>query len=403
MYSLDLHTIILMSTLTGGGMAIVLYSMHRSFGEEVKGLDRCAMGLLAMVGGASMFGLRDVLPENAVLMAANGLLLLGLGLGMIAVQEFFGQPPGWRRFYGVWLCGFVGVGWWLLVVPNFPARVATFSFLVFIYYATQTVTVWRHGTRHFSTWFFGTLVTFQSLVVLVRGVAALMNGSGSVNMMRNSGLTNLFLATANFMSLMLAVGFMTMATRRLQTILEQRSTHDPLTGVLNRRGFGVFYERQRIQMRRSGRPLTLMSIDLDHFKAVNDRYGHVVGDRVLVNVARIVSQALRESDDVARFGGEEFVVLLPDAEVPRALLVAERIQAALRSGQDGALPPCTVSIGVASHVSEQESFDSLLARTDAALYRAKANGRDRVEQADLAETVVTAVPTAYAAGSGNLY
>ena len=200
--------------------------------------------------------------------------------------------------------------------------------------------------------------------------------------LRSGPLVNVFMALASFMSLMLAVAFLMMAMRRLQGILEERSTHDPLTGVLNRRGFDIFYAKQRVQLGRDGRPLSLMSIDLDHFKAINDRYGHVMGDRVLVQIASVIGQALRESDYVARFGGEEFVVLLPDAEVPRAMMVAERIRDALRTGWDDQLPPCTVSIGIGTHVSREESLDSLLARTDAALYRAKQNGRDRVELAD---------------------
>jgi diguanylate cyclase (GGDEF)-like protein len=214
-------------------------------------------------------------------------------------------------------------------------------------------------------------------------VAALLSGARTVDLMRDSALANLYLAVANFMVLMLTVAFMTMATRRLQTILERRSTHDPLTGVLNRRGFAVLYERVRVQLRRSERPLTLMSIDLDFFKTVNDRHGHMMGDRVLVHVARVISQSLRESDDVARFGGEEFVVLLPEAELPSALQVAERIRAALRTCPDHALPVCTVSIGIGTQRSGRETLDSLLARTDAALYRAKQLGRNRVEMADL--------------------
>jgi diguanylate cyclase (GGDEF)-like protein len=202
-----------------------------------------------------------------------------------------------------------------------------------------------------------------------------------IDLARDSGMANIYLGIANFMALMLTVAFMTMATRRLQTILEERSTHDPLTGVLNRRGFAMFYEYKRMQMRRAGKPVTLMAIDLDHFKAVNDRHGHLVGDKVLVHVARAIRQALRESDDVARFGGEEFIVLLPDSDEHNAVLAAQRIRDTLRKGADAQLPMCTVSIGVGCHLSEDESLDALLARTDAALYRAKQNGRDRVELA----------------------
>lgn len=403
MYSLDIRTIMLMATLMSGAMSIVMFSAHHSFGQEVKGLGRWGMGLLSLVGAAIMFALRDVLPTEAALMSANALLLWGIGLSMIGTQEFFGQRPAWISFHLLWLTGVLGVGWFLLGDPNFSARVTVFSFVALGFYATQAVLVARHGVRHFSSFFFGGLITTQAVVVLCRGVMALLSGDVSADLLRGSALANLYLATANFMALMLAVAFMTMATRRLQTLLEERSTHDPLTGVLNRRGFASFYERLRAQSRRDARPMALLEIDLDHFKSINDRFGHAVGDCVLTHIAHTVGTALREGDYVARFGGEEFVVLLPNTDAPNAHLVAERVQHALRAQSGRGLPECTVSIGVACHVSELETLDSLLSRADAALYRAKAEGRDRIELADAPEVRLTAVLPVFAAGTGNPY
>ncbi|MEG0886473.1 MAG: GGDEF domain-containing protein, partial [Janthinobacterium sp.] len=167
------------------------------------------------------------------------------------------------------------------------------------------------------------------------------------------------------------------ATRRLQTLLEQRSNRDPLTAVLNRRGFADFHARHSARQ-----PLAVMSIDLDFFKAINDRHGHAMGDRVLVDVAGVIRGVLRDSDAVARFGGEEFVVLLPESQQARAELLAQRIQAALRQPRpDASLPHYTLSIGIACQAAEDESLDSMLQRSDRALYRAKQLGRNRVEVA----------------------
>lgn len=370
-----------MTTLMSVAMSIVMHSAHTNFGNEVKGLDRWAMGLLALVGAGVAFILRDNLPQTPLLLATNALLFTGIGLSMIGTQEFFGKAPSWRTFWAIVVGGFLVVDWFLVIEPDFAARVTIFSFLVFYFYAEQVRLVWRHGTPHFSTRFFGTLVTIQALVVLLRGGMALRAMVADIDLTRGSAMANIYLGVANFMALMLTVAFMTMATRRLQTILEERSTHDPLTGVLNRRGFALFYEHQRMQMRRAGKPMTLIAIDLDHFKAINDRHGHMVGDKVLVHVARAIRQALRESDDVARFGGEEFIVLLPDSDEHNAVLVAQRIRKVLRDCADVQLPRCTVSMGIGGHLSEDESLDALLARADTALYHAKQNGRDRVELA----------------------
>lgn len=381
MNSLDPTTVLFMTTLMGVAMSIVMHSAHSNFGNEVKGLDRWALGMLVLVCAGLSFMLRENLPPMPLLLATNALLFSGIGLSMIGTQEFFGRPPAWRVFWGIGIGGFLLVGWWLVVEPDFAMRVTIFSFLVFYFYAEQARLLWRYGTPHFSTRFFGTLIAIQAVVVLVRGCMALRAVLMGVDLARDHAMANIYMGVANFMALMLTVAFMTMATRRLQTILEQRSTHDPLTGVLNRRGFALFYERQRSLMRRAGKPMALLAIDLDHFKSVNDRHGHLVGDQVLVHVAQAIRSALRESDDVARFGGEEFIVLLPDADEANAVQVAQRIRAALSGDIGTRLPRCTVSVGIGSHLSDDEPLDALLARADAALYRAKQNGRDRVELA----------------------
>jgi diguanylate cyclase (GGDEF)-like protein len=127
--------------------------------------------------------------------------------------------------------------------------------------------------------------------------------------------------------------------------------------------------------------MTLLSIDLDFFKAINDQHGHAVGDQVLVHAARSTVSALREIDHVARFGGEEFIVLLPQTTLERARTVAQRIQARLCAASDNDLPSYTVSIGIACQSAPDESMEAVMARADAALYKAKAAGRDRYEVA----------------------
>jgi diguanylate cyclase (GGDEF)-like protein len=120
-------------------------------------------------------------------------------------------------------------------------------------------------------------------------------------------------------------------------------------------------------------------MDLDHFKAINDSYGHQTGDRVLVNFVAKVKTMLRQPDQLGRFGGEEFMALLPETSLEEAVLVAERIRAACALADSG--PSCTVSIGITTHQQDTDTVDTLLARADAALYRAKTNGRNRVETA----------------------
>jgi diguanylate cyclase (GGDEF)-like protein len=172
---------------------------------------------------------------------------------------------------------------------------------------------------------------------------------------------------------------LTEANRRLAEL----ASRDPLTEILNRRAFLEFAEHDIELARRSGRTVSLLMIDVDHFKRVNDSFGHGVGDEVLRSVVRHISALLRHGDLFARMGGEEFVVLLPDTERAAAMLAAERLRDAVESGNhnipDGKVT-VTVSIGLADG-TPPESVQDLIDRADRALYAAKNNGRNRVTSA----------------------
>lgn len=160
--------------------------------------------------------------------------------------------------------------------------------------------------------------------------------------------------------------------------VERLATSDGLTGLANRRLFDETLEREVARSRRSGEPLALAVIDIDLFKAVNDEHGHQVGDDVLRELAAALRQAARTEDLVARFGGEEFVVLATDATVDDAVVLAERLRAAARTVS---AVPVTISVGVAGLPAGGDGA-AMIAHADAALYRAKAAGRDRVVRHD---------------------
>lgn len=160
--------------------------------------------------------------------------------------------------------------------------------------------------------------------------------------------------------------------------LEQLMLTDPLTGVGNRRHLTACLEAEVARAARYGRELAMMFIDLDHFKKVNDTCGHAVGDQVLVAVAHYLVGCLRSSDTLGRFGGEEFVILLPDTTLESACLVAERWLAGVPLLDiPGTQWRITASFGV-THYRSGDTPDTLLNRCDTALYRAKADGRNRV-------------------------
>ena len=170
---------------------------------------------------------------------------------------------------------------------------------------------------------------------------------------------------------------------RLQSQFERDALFDPLTNLNNRRWLEARLPRLIKRFQHSGQSLSVLMIDVDHFKRFNDTYGHLAGDIVLSALGQVLLEQLRPTDLSVRYGGEEFVVILPSADLAGARTAAERLRRAVKTTpilthQKVTLPPVTISIGIAQ-LSGDEDATSVLARADVALYRAKNLGRNRVE------------------------
>jgi two-component system cell cycle response regulator len=170
------------------------------------------------------------------------------------------------------------------------------------------------------------------------------------------------------------------ANKRLLLELDSLSRTDALTGVPNRRAFDQALPREIARARRHGDGLGLAILDIDRFKQVNDTHGHQGGDEILAAFARVVASALRAGDQVYRYGGEEFVVVLPCADAQGAIQAAERIVAAVAKAPMPVAAtsiPITTSVGVSWLLNSDASGDALVGRADAAVYEAKRTGRNR--------------------------
>ncbi len=177
------------------------------------------------------------------------------------------------------------------------------------------------------------------------------------------------------------LGFVLMCKMRAQAEVHAQAMTDELTGLANRRSLDAALALALALSRRSQRPFAVVMVDLDHFKAINDRFGHSAGDTTLATFAARLGAGLRAQDEPFRYGGEEFVVLLHDADLVGAVQLAERLRQDVALPGKGDMPPIHASFGVAAWRPDDTTTDTLLTRADQALYRAKAAGRNRVETA----------------------
>ena len=215
----------------------------------------------------------------------------------------------------------------------------------------------------------GTILVIASVGV-AHGLALMAVPDGSANLDR----------WLDVMATVIVIGTVVEILAARNRMLVERITNearvDGLTGLLNRRGFEERARTELARSRREGTPLAVVSFDLDHFKHVNDEFGHETGDAVLVRLADCFGAEAREIDVVARMGGEEFVALLPGAGLGEGRGFADRVRARLVSSAGAAAPRVTASAGVASAVAP-ERLEGLLKAADMALYAAKAQGRNR--------------------------
>jgi len=193
--------------------------------------------------------------------------------------------------------------------------------------------------------------------------------------------TNLMARFSPFMLVAYVTSILAADVLRARKKITKLSYTDELTDVLNMRGFNMLLEKEASSSRRYSRPFTILMIDADGLKAINDQYGHSAGSELIRNIAGIIKSCIRASDIVARFGGDEFVVLLTNTDREHSLVAAERIRTSVRNMSvdvKGDQILITVSIGSASFPESADKADEVLEKADAALYKSKLSGRNQV-------------------------
>lgn len=374
MSTLDPRTIIVIAVLTSALMAVVLAFMRASYPRSIHGLGLWATAAATWVIAAIFFSIRDAdLPQSVVVVIPNLLLLAGSIAYLAGCQRFFDQPVQWRWWGGFLALTLLILFWNTDVRPDFVGRLITVTLAVGLVYTANLWFLQRQGARGLPVMLIKIVLLVHLLVIVARAGTALV-GKVSDHLYEASLVQIIYLTSFVVCQLLYCIGAILMATDRLATEYARQARFDPLTDIHNRRALLESCGVELSRSQRTGRGCALMMLDLDHFKAINDQHGHQHGDLVLRRFATQVQAAIRPTDHVGRYGGEEFAVLLPETDLQAAQAIAQRIHAVTR--QDDPLD-CTVSIGITTWQGDSDTVDAMFTRADRALYQAKEQGRNR--------------------------
>lgn len=374
MLNLDPRSIILLAGIMALLMSVVLFFLRRNYPPSIKGLTEWAAAPALIFISTLLLGARGIIPDFLSVVIGNLVLLIGITVLYFGTQRFFGVAPSVRFWSGAILAG-AAVLVWTHVVPHYGNRVMMMALLMSLNTFGHMRLLLTHGARSLATYLTALALLIQTLAQVWRFAAAL-GAPADDTLLLLSPVQTVLVATYAVCMLMVTIGVVLMATDRLRAEVEHLASHDSLTGALTRRALIDACEQELERARRTQRPMSLLMMDLDHFKAINDNHGHLAGDRALVDFVARVTALLRRPDHFGRFGGEEFVALLPETSPEEALIVAERIRVEVAAA--GGQPGCTVSIGLATSCADDTSLDEVIARADAALYQAKTAGRNCV-------------------------
>lgn len=373
---IDPRTVILLGGIMSGVMSLVLYAVKRSYPASVKGVGQWSAALALVFVGAALAATNGRLPDVISITMGRLLISCGLYLAYVGTQRFFDVTPR----VVPWMTLITGVAaaqaWFTFAEPNFHVRLVLANMLAGYLFAVHAYLVLRQGLSTLARSLTCGVLAVMSLIQLMRLVTSFIWPVGNT-IFETTPHHQIYVTSFVFCVLLLSISLVLLATERLRSELEHMATHDSLTNALTRRHINEACEKELERCRRHGRSMALLVMDMDHFKTVNDTHGHQAGDRVLINFVAHVKALLRSPDLLGRFGGEEFMLMLPETSLDEAVLVADRIREACF--KDTELHACTVSIGVTTNRHDDDTVDSLLARADAAMYRAKAHGRNRVE------------------------
>lgn len=339
-------------------------------------------GALMLVFAAAMggFALRGYVPEFASVTVPNALAATGGYLTLRCARIFRGIEPRESASLALLAAGIAAIAWFDLARPDLVARTAVLSFLNAWFMLRAGWLVASTPARGRAAHFLAALLLVVSALMAARGASALAHGLPRGYLASNAYYSVLLLAYL-VAGIAGTIGLLLSEIELLTRGLERVAKVDMLTEIPNRRGLLAEFERELSRAQRQRTPLALVLMDLDHFKLINDEFGHPAGDALLREIVKRIVTSVREHDILGRIGGEEFALIVPGGDREAAAWTAERVRAAVEARPFDVAErrmTTTLSAGIALLGEDGSDWDALVAAADRALYEAKRRGRNRV-------------------------
>lgn len=375
----------LRSLLFGGLLVAVIAAsvpvLFTRLGRYYPGVDDWAMGGVLFAGTILLFLLRDIIPDFFSVLLANILGVVSIMLFARGTARFVNRPFDARIPFG--MIGIVTVLslFFTYVRQDFGMRTVAISLTDAVLFLGMVYVLVR-GTLPpfwFSHWFMASILLGSSIFLVFRTIV-ILSGTAVISFYQTVWIQSLTIFWMIAFTLFWAFGVAVMMTQRMAIDMQRVAEIDFLTGILNRRAGQARLEQEAARARRTGNPFSILLLDIDNFKAINDRCGHAVGDAALCTVTKILKRNLRTEDLLCRWGGDEFLIGVTDAEQAAQQLAERLLRAAPRAGIGCGFREIhpTLTIGISLFNIHCDSPEDCLAGADAALYDGKARGGNQV-------------------------
>ena len=364
------------------GICLILYSNQY---PQFKGIKTLGYAFIISSSAFLLIGARSYIPDLFSIIVPNVLLILSMTMvhcGLMLFYEF--RLELIKYLHAIMLISILLLASVFTYIDNnINARIVISSMMISIQciFIMRTLLIANHRAPHkanfmlaMSFLLFATFFAFRALITL--------SEKPLLDFMNAGLLHSLSIIVYQFVVILTSFGFVWIVSHKIHIVLKEQATHDPLTRVFNRRALEEILNVEHSRSMRNESPLSVIMLDIDYFKRLNDRHGHSVGDQVLVLVAKLLVNNTRGYDSIARFGGEEFIVLLPNTCIEKARVIADKLRDKVASHdyriKDNRKVDITASFGVTSCDLAKESWLKVLDRCDRALYLAKESGRNKV-------------------------